>query len=124
MGWKWTEAELAAYMATINGKKAHLAVVPKITEKQFQEQVRKAAIMNGWRYYHTFNSMRSTEGFPDCVMVHAAKKRLLIAELKSEDGKMTKPQAEWIADLAQVAGAEVFVWRPADMDQIWEILRR
>lgn len=32
---------------------------PQITEKVFTEQVRKAALLTGWMYYHQFISIHS-----------------------------------------------------------------
>lgn len=97
---------------------------PKITERLFQEQVRKAAILTGWRIYHTWNSFRSTEGFPDCVLVHAKKKRMIVAELKSQTGIVSAKQNEWLSDFQEMPGLEVYVLRPSDFDWFWEILRR
>jgi len=98
----------------------------KITEKVFLAQVRKAALIHGYRFYHTFNSMRSDVGFPDICMVNAKKGRLIFAELKSDKGKVTPKQQEWLDDLLSLGGyvPEVYLWRPSDMDEIWEILRR
>jgi len=94
---------------------------PKITEKVFQAQVKQAAIITGWKYYATWNSFRSTEGFPDCVMIHPKKGRLLVVELKSETGQLTEKQAEWLDDF-RAAGVEVHMWRPSDFDVAWKIL--
>ncbi len=94
---------------------------PKFTEKVFQEQIRKAAIITGWKFYHTFNSFRSTEGFPDCVMIKIG--RIIFAELKSETGKVSDAQQEWLDGL-KATGVEVYLWRPSDMDAAWEILNR
>ena len=96
---------------------------PRIPEKLFQEQVRKAAILTGWRYFHAWNSMRSPEGFPDCVLVHAAKKRLIFAELKSDNGKATQAQLDWLADCRAIPGVEAYLLRPADFDWFWEKLK-
>jgi len=98
------------------------AKVLKITEKVFQEQVRKAAILTGWSCYHTWNSFRSTEGFPDCVLVHPKKGRLIFAELKSENGKVSEAQQQWLDDLSTLVplGVEVYMLRPSDFDWFWE----
>lgn len=108
----------------------------KITEKQFQEQLRKAALIHGWRYYHPWLSIHSTGGYPDCTLLHAKKRRLIFVELKA-DGKDLRPdQQAWIDDLRLLSGSladgrenpvvdiEVYVWHPSDIDEIWEILRR
>ena len=95
----------------------------KITEKQFQEEIRKAALIHGWRFFHPWLSIHSTGGFPDCTMVHAKKKRLIFAELKPEGKYPTRDQKQWLEDLLSV-GVEAYLWHPSDMDEIWEILRR
>lgn len=97
---------------------------PKITEKLFQMRVKQAAILTGWRYYATWNSFRSVEGFPDCVLVHAKKKRMIVAELKSETGQLTEKQKEWLQDFRAIPGVEVFMLRPQDFEDFWEVLKR
>ena len=95
----------------------------KITEKIFQEEVRKAALIHGWRFYHPWLSVHSTGGYPDCTMVHANKKRIIFAELKAEGKYLTRDQKQWLDDLKSV-GVEAYVWHPSEIDEIWEILRR
>lgn len=96
-----------------------------ITEKQFEAQVKDLARLLGWQYYHTWRSIHSPAGFPDCVMVRNGT--VIFAELKSEKGNLSEKQAEWITDLNRVAnhslGVQVYVWRPSDFDRIVEILR-
>jgi hypothetical protein len=89
----------------------------KITEKHLQELVRKAAIVTGWKYYHTWNSMHSVKGFPDCVLVKGP--RLLFVELKNEAGMLTKEQQEWLTVLNNT-GAECHLVRPSYFDQFFE----
>ena len=49
--------------------------------------------------------------------------RLVIAELKSERGKVSPEQRAWLDTLGMVPGIEVFVWYPADLDDAIAILR-
>ena len=91
-----------------------------ISEKQFEAQVKQMAKLTGWRYYHTWRSMHSPAGFPDCVMVKPP--RLIFAELKSDTGKVSPEQQAWLDDLGKLVNVEVYLWRPADFDDIWEIL--
>jgi hypothetical protein len=98
------------------------AGVPKITEKHLQELVRKAAILNGWRMYHTFNSMHSVKGFPDCTLVKGD--RLWFVELKNDTGKVTEEQSDWLKALAQIPGVRAFVVRPSMFDDFYEELRK
>lgn len=91
-----------------------------LTEKEFTEQVRELARICGWKYYHTWSSIHSPRGFVDVVMCR--DNRLIFAELKSEKGKLTTYQQEWL-DTLRLTGAEVYVWRPSDFNNIVEVLR-
>ena len=97
---------------------------PKITEKVFQEQVRKAALITGWLYFHNFFAFRSPSGFPDVVLIHPKKKRLIVAELKNETGKASEDQEKWLEAWRLIPCAEVFLLRPKDFDMFWEELKR
>lgn len=94
-----------------------------ITEKAFESQVKGLAIVFGWKYYHTWRSIHSPAGFPDCVMVRGT--RLIFAELKSKKGKVSPKQQEWLDALRQVPCAEVFLWRAGDETfvEIVEVLK-
>jgi hypothetical protein len=77
------------------------------------------APMLGWRLcYHTLRSKGSQSGFPDRLLV---RERVIFAELKREKGNPTETQIEWLDGLA-IAGAEVYLWRPSDLDEIAKIL--
>ena len=93
----------------------------KITEKEFESQVRDLARLFGWKYYHTWRSIHSEAGYPDCCMVKSS--RLIFAELKTEKGGVSPHQQEWI-DLLQECGGNVecYVWRPSDIESIAGIL--
>lgn len=91
------------------------ATLPAITEKAFQAQVVTLARALGWRTYHTHFSFRSDTGYPDLTLVKPG--RLIFAELKTEKGKATAHQEEWLEALRE-AGAEAFLWRPSDWDSI------
>ena len=91
------------------------------TEKEFQQMVLDLAGYLGWTCYHTFDSRRSQPGFPDLVLVRPP--RLVFAELKSERGRTTPQQQEWL-DLLEGTPAETYLWRPADWDAIRAILDR
>lgn len=103
-------------------------------EAQFQAWLKMAAKVNGWLYYHTYRSDRSEAGFPDTVMVHSKKLRLIFAELKVGRNKTSVAQQTWLDSLrrvyahkidaqgTQVTMPEVYLWDPADEDEIVEIL--
>lgn len=92
-----------------------------ITEKQFESQVKELAKLFGWKYSHTWRSIHSPAGFPDCTM--AREGRLVIAELKTETGQPTPEQYFWLVELSKVLCAEVYLWRPSQIEEIAEVLR-
>ena len=89
------------------------------SEKQFQQAVIDYAILQGWKHYHTHNSRKSVPGFPDLVLV---RDRIIFAELKRAGGKLTEAQHNWIMALDE-AGAEWYVWRPVDWNEIERFLK-
>ena len=108
---------------------------PMQTEQQFQDAVVELAELNGWLCYHTYDSRRSDPGFPDMVMVRGAV--VIFAELKTERGRVSRPQREWLDALKSVErqafedkseGFEeyrvvrVYLWRPSDWDDIEKVL--
>lgn len=106
----------------------HMEASPKkfINERDFRATVIGMARALGWMGYHPWISIHSEAGFPDLVLVRDGK--LIFAELKTEVGKLTEAQKEWIRQLAlcmdkSTCVVDVYVWRPSDMDKIEEILR-
>lgn len=92
----------------------------KLTEKDFQAQVVDLARLYGYRVYHPWLSIRSERGWPDLALFKPG--RFLLAELKTEKGKLTEKQVEMLADL-EASGVEVHIWRPSDWDALHEVLR-
>lgn len=92
------------------------------TEKEWLEQVRKLAAQLGWLTYHPHQSMRSEPGFPDLTLV---RERVIFAELKrhAASAKLSPHQEFWRGRLL-AAGAEYYLWRPGDADQLVRILGR
>lgn len=91
-----------------------------MSERKFQAEVMKVAAQLGWRFYHTHDSIGSQAGFPDLVMVR--DDRLIFAELKTEKGKLSHEQLEWITALGMTR-ATVCMWRPSMIDEIVQLLR-
>ena len=50
------------------------------SERVVERYVRDLVAYHGWRRYHTFDSRRSAEGFPNEVLVRASA--LIFAELR------------------------------------------
>lgn len=98
-------------------------VVPieeRLSEREFQAAVIALAKVCGWMVYHTHDSRKSEAGFPDLTLVRPG--RLIFAELKAADGRVSAPQATWMEAL-QAAGVEVFLWRPCDWPNVVAVLR-
>ncbi len=84
-----------------------------MTERELEACVVRLAGLFWWRVYHTRDSRGSAKGFPDLTMVRPP--RLVFAELKSERGRLTIEQAEWLRAIEDTFGKpETYVWRPAD----------
>ncbi len=91
-----------------------------MTEAQFQQQIIDTARLLKWAVYHTYDSRRSQPGFPDLCLV---RDRIVFLEVKTETGKVSPEQAEWIATI-NAAGGTALVVRPSQWDQIVESLKR
>ena len=107
----------------------HPVLLNSISEKAFQQQLNEMATLLGYLCFHTYDSRRSIGGgFPDLVLVRPATSkhtsRVIFAELKTQKGRVSKAQQEWLQALSTREGIEVYIWRPADIDTIIEILQR
>ncbi len=91
-------------------------------EKDWQSEILRAARALGWTWYHTQRSDRSPEGFPDLVLVKPP--RIVFAELKRQEGKLSTDQLVWYGLLIQCPGVEAYVWRPGDIDEVLRVLQR
>lgn len=69
--------------------------------------------------YHTHNSRRSVEGFPDLVLIRPPK--IIVAELKVGNKKPTAEQNLWL-NLFEEAGVPAYVWTPDDFEEIQRVL--
>lgn len=94
-------------------------------EAQFQAQVIQIARMNGWRVFHPQKmqardgswrtALSGDRGWPDLALAHRDR-GFIVAELKTDQGKLAPDQLAWLHNLAP--WAECYVWRPADLDTI------
>jgi hypothetical protein len=106
-------------------------------ERALQGQIEALARMAGWAVWHDRATnlpracwhcgrpprvRRNVRGFPDLVLVKPG--RLVVAELKSEAGRLSPDQRAWLALFRAVPGVEVYEWRPADWEQIVAVLTR
>ena len=95
-------------------------ITKNIREKDFQNSVIQLAKLCGWLVYSTWCSIHSPSGFPDLVMVRLS--RVIFAENKSEKGKLSPAQQEWLAALTATGKCEVYSWKPSDWDEIEKVL--
>jgi hypothetical protein len=89
-------------------------------EKAWQAQVVAAARLRGWATYHTYDSRRSTAGYPDLTLVRPP--RVLFVECKTATGVVSPAQRQWLDALAQCPGVETYTLRPADWPLVDRIL--
>ena len=90
------------------------------SEKELQSRIERLAKITGWLYYHTFDSRRSTSGFPDVTLCEP-RRGVVFAELKSGTGRLTDEQREWLLALA-ATGETACLWRPRHMNDIASFL--
>lgn len=101
-----------------------------MSEAALQAQIIELAQTLHWTVGHHHDSRREVRpgvfvgdklaaGIPDLVLV---RERVLWVELKDTKGKLSANQVLWL-DALRKAGAEVYVWRPGDMDEITSVLQ-
>jgi hypothetical protein len=98
-----------------------------MTETQFGSAIMDLAKFQGWRVVHFRpaltqkgwrTAMSGDRGFPDMVLARDGV--VLIVELKAQHGRLGEGQPEWAKEL----GACYRIWRPGDIEQIKNELRR
>ena len=87
-----------------------------LSEKAWLQQVRTLARAQGWMTYHTLHSRGSEAGFVDLVCLKPPV--LVCAELKTDVGRVTPQQQQWLNTLAQVTTVRAHVWRPSDWAEV------
>ncbi len=107
-----------------------------ITETAFASQVEHLLRQYGWRFMHIKPSIMQSgkwassmnaegKGWLDYLCLRPP--RVLVIELKDAYSKITSEQEEWWADWEACQVAELYLWRPKDMDpeggKILEVLR-
>lgn len=92
-------------------------------EGDFRQTLVDAAKLYGWKYYFTQRSDKSPRDFPDMHLARLASRDYIVAELKSDEGRVKAGQEDWLTAMA-AAGVETYVWRPSMIDQIIARLAR
>lgn len=83
----------------------------EISEAKLQRLVEEYCLNKGVLYYHTRDSRGSVAGFPDLVIL--ASRGIVLVELKSETGKLSRAQKAWL-DASLATTTPFRIWRPAD----------
>jgi hypothetical protein len=95
----------------------------RVSEKGWQMTVVSAAQLHGWRLFHPYDSRKSNPGWPDLVLWHPRRNRMMFRELKTDKGKLTKAQVDTLEEL-RACGADTGVWRPRDWEAVVSELAR
>ena len=102
----------------------------KMSESAFQAQIEHLLRLYGWKYTHFrpaqirgryMTAISGDAGFPDLVATNAVD--ILFIELKSAIGRLSAGQKAWRNHL-ESAGAEYYLWRPADLPEAQSRLAR
>ena len=97
------------------------------TEKEFRQMVCDAAMALGWKQqYHTWSSLHSPKGFPDCILIREQEDgtaRLLAIECKTGNRQPTPEQLEWLRLFALVPGCRAFCFWPSEWDALVTVLK-
>ena len=106
-----------------------IAAMPKdalrnLSEREFQRALMSYAEDHGWKIHYMYKSAQrladgsyrglGTAGWPDLFGVHITTGRAVAIECKSERGRASDAQQEWLGLLATVEGCDAFLWRPRD----------
>src|SRR5262245_57483207 len=96
------------------------------SEEGFLQAVIDLAKLRGWLCHHSrpalsrrgrwATHLAGDPGLPDLVLVRGATgsgaARLILAEIKSDKGRVSRVQHAWLTALRATA-AEVYLWRPS-----------
>lgn len=91
------------------------------SEREWQAQVVDLAHLLGWRSWHVLDSRGTSPGWPDLALVRPP--RLVLAELKTETGRVRPEQAATL-ELLRACGQEAYLWRPSDWSEVQRVLAR
>lgn len=116
-------------------------LLSRLSEDEWSDQVASWARRGGWCGVHIRRSLTTARGFSVLAGVHTLRNSdhddgrglpdwlfarpgapLLLPELKTVSGRVSKDQQRWIALLATTTGPQVGVWRPTDEDAVREAL--
>jgi hypothetical protein len=99
-----------------------------LTEAQWQGQLVELGELFGWHWLHV-HPLRTAHGWktptggtlgpgwPDLTLVHERSQRLVLIEVKTNQGHLTPEQKE-VHRVLLAAGLDARVWRPRDIDEV------
>lgn len=95
--------------------------VVAMTERELLDSVVELARYRRWLVHHCRPALSKAgryttpiqggKGFPDLILVRG--RRVVVAELKSQKGKVAPEQTAWLGAFDK-AGCDVYTWRPSD----------
>lgn len=97
------------------------AAMPKPSESEWQQTVTSALSTFGWDWMHVrrtrgkggmWTTSTSQPGWPDLVALRGGL--VLGIELKSETGKVTVEQLEWLGRFSRLVGGRAWLVTPSD----------
>ncbi len=109
-----------------------------VSEAAWQAQVEQTLALAGFQdQYHVNDSRKDRRGWPDLIAIRhtAHSSTLVIAELKTETGRVRPEQARWLGAWRTLAAIVnqycrpahvnviVDVWRPSDAERLWDLLQ-
>jgi hypothetical protein len=85
-----------------------------MSEDQLQASVEDLLTRLHYLWFHDEDPRRDNAGLPDLIAVHPFTGFLLMVELKTQKGKTTTRQSEWLAALQRRRRDHfhVAIWRP------------
>jgi hypothetical protein len=118
-----TTRRLRRPVSSGDGTGRRLPALPiELTEAQWTTWVIKVAKLYGWKVHHSRPAPRQSGGYstpiqgdkglPDLVLARDGD--VIFAELKTNAGRLTRDQKEWL----QHFGERGHVWRPRDRDAV------
>ncbi len=109
-------------MSTARAGTGRQILAATMTEAEMQDGIVAHARLHGWTDYHTYDSRRSPQGFPDLVLVRPPE--VLFWELKTTKGRVRPQQRTWLDLLGSCQSVEAALIRPADYDRALSRLAR
>lgn len=89
---------------------------------ELQGAIIEIASLLGWDLkYHTHDSRHSAAGFPDLVLIHMGKRRVVWIEFKVPPDKISPEQTAWHDGLA-ICDQEVYIVWPEHLEEVKVIL--